>query len=174
MKKQSNLAIIRMKYLMPFDFPSDDGAEESAGKRLEDGGEDLSSLYPVMVFIHGESFSWGSGSLYDGRVLATYGRVIVVTFNYRLGILGKPAKTFPSFPPLPNCPRHYGPLMILVFANLLLDECHQKLTQEMTRRIFIALSRINQSWETFGHSAVVLFFGKSHLNPKFSDGVLSR
>lgn len=45
--------------------------------------------YPVMVFIHGESFSWGSGNLYDGRVLATYGRVIVITINFRLGVFGK-------------------------------------------------------------------------------------
>ena len=46
-------------------------------------------LYPVMVYIHGEGFSWGSGNLHDGRSLATYGKVIVVTINYRLGVLGK-------------------------------------------------------------------------------------
>ena len=42
-----------------------------------------------MVYVHGESFQWGSGNLWDGRVLASYGDVVVVTFNYRLGILGK-------------------------------------------------------------------------------------
>ena len=42
-----------------------------------------------MVFVHGESFSWGSGNLYDGRVLATYAKSVVVTFNYRLGIFGE-------------------------------------------------------------------------------------
>ena len=41
-----------------------------------------------MVFVHGESYSWGTGNLFDGRVLASYGNVIVVTINYRLGILG--------------------------------------------------------------------------------------
>jgi neuroligin len=41
-----------------------------------------------MVFVHGESWSWGSANLYDARVLATLGKVVVVTFNYRLGILG--------------------------------------------------------------------------------------
>ena len=46
-------------------------------------------MYPVLVYIHGESFSWGAGSLYDGSVLAAYGRVVVVTVNYRLGPLGK-------------------------------------------------------------------------------------
>ena len=54
--------------------------EEFQGKR---------HLYPVMVYIHGESFSWGSGNIYDGRVLSTYGKVIVVTINFRLGVLGK-------------------------------------------------------------------------------------
>ena len=33
---------------------------------------------------------WGSGNLYDGAVLASVGQVVVVTLNYRLGILGKP------------------------------------------------------------------------------------
>ncbi|XP_042222593.1 neuroligin-2-like [Homarus americanus] len=46
------------------------------------------AAYPVVVFVHGESYEWGSSSLYDGSVLAALGRVIVVTINYRLGILG--------------------------------------------------------------------------------------
>lgn len=45
--------------------------------------------YPVMVFLHGESYSWGSGNPYDGNVLAAAGKVVVVTLNYRLGVLGK-------------------------------------------------------------------------------------
>ncbi|XP_050302600.1 neuroligin-4, Y-linked-like [Anthonomus grandis grandis] len=44
--------------------------------------------YPVIVFLHGESFEWNSGNPYDGGVLASYGQVIVVTLNFRLGILG--------------------------------------------------------------------------------------
>ena len=43
----------------------------------------------VLVFVHGESWSWGSAALYDARILATLGRIIVVTFNYRLGIFGE-------------------------------------------------------------------------------------
>ncbi|ROT80930.1 neuroligin [Penaeus vannamei] len=43
--------------------------------------------YPVVVYVHGESYEWGSASLYDGSVLAALGRLIVVTINYRLGIL---------------------------------------------------------------------------------------
>lgn len=45
--------------------------------------------WPVMVFVHGGSFTGGSGSepIYDGARLARQG-VLVVTFNYRLGALG--------------------------------------------------------------------------------------
>ena len=42
------------------------------------------------MYIHGGKYEFGSGSdpMYDGSVLATHGDVIVVTFNYRLGIFG--------------------------------------------------------------------------------------
>lgn len=43
----------------------------------------------VVVVIPGESYTWGSGSAYDGSVLANRGNLIVVTLNYRLGILGE-------------------------------------------------------------------------------------
>lgn len=49
---------------------------------------------PVMLFIHGGSYMEGSGNMFDGSVLAAYGNVIVVTMNYRLGVLGKLA-TYP-------------------------------------------------------------------------------
>ncbi|XP_049822578.1 neuroligin-4, Y-linked [Aethina tumida] len=51
-------------------------------------GQSAASRYPVIVFIHGESYEWNSGNPYDGTVLASYGGVVVVTVNYRLGILG--------------------------------------------------------------------------------------
>ncbi|EDV93359.1 GH19264, partial [Drosophila grimshawi] len=44
--------------------------------------------YPVLVFVHGESYEWNSGNPYDGSVLASYGQILVVTINYRLGVLG--------------------------------------------------------------------------------------
>uniref|UniRef100_UPI00358FA608 neuroligin-4, X-linked-like isoform X2 n=1 Tax=Myxine glutinosa TaxID=7769 RepID=UPI00358FA608 len=50
---------------------------------LRDGGPKA-----VMVFIHGGSYMEGTGNLLDGSVLASYGNVIVVTVNYRLGVLG--------------------------------------------------------------------------------------
>ncbi|XP_054284879.1 liver carboxylesterase-like [Macrosteles quadrilineatus] len=47
------------------------------------------SRHPVMVFVDGEGFQWGGGHLYDGTMLASRGRIVVVTVNYRLGVLGK-------------------------------------------------------------------------------------
>jgi para-nitrobenzyl esterase len=44
--------------------------------------------FPVMVFFHGGAFAFGEGSDYDASPLAVEGNVIVVTINYRLGILG--------------------------------------------------------------------------------------
>lgn len=45
---------------------------------------------PVMLFIHGGSYMEGTGNMFDASVLAAYGNVIVVTMNYRLGVLGEP------------------------------------------------------------------------------------
>jgi para-nitrobenzyl esterase len=43
---------------------------------------------PVMVWIHGGSLVTGSGAFYDPTQLVERGNVIVVTINYRLGVLG--------------------------------------------------------------------------------------
>lgn len=45
--------------------------------------------YPVMVFIHGGGFTYGSAGvpLYDGAKLAERG-VVIVSLNYRMGLLG--------------------------------------------------------------------------------------
>ncbi|MBM9477191.1 carboxylesterase/lipase family protein [Nakamurella flavida] len=45
---------------------------------------------PVMVWVHGGAYVLGSASqaLYDGRSLVEAGDVVVVTINYRLGVLG--------------------------------------------------------------------------------------
>lgn len=45
--------------------------------------------FPVLIYIHGDSFEWGASNPYDGSVISAYGEVIVVTLNYRLGPLGK-------------------------------------------------------------------------------------
>ena len=42
-----------------------------------------------MVYIHGDSYLWSSGNLYDGGVLSSFGEVVVITINYRLGLFGE-------------------------------------------------------------------------------------
>ncbi|KAJ9588866.1 hypothetical protein L9F63_017839, partial [Diploptera punctata] len=51
------------------------------------GNRGLEAPYAVMVYVQGESYEWNSGNPYDGSVLASYGHVIVVTLNFRLGVL---------------------------------------------------------------------------------------
>ncbi|MGE0385553.1 MAG: carboxylesterase/lipase family protein [Gammaproteobacteria bacterium] len=45
---------------------------------------------PVLVWLHGGGLRTGAGrtAVYDGTAMAREGRVVVVTINYRLGILG--------------------------------------------------------------------------------------
>ncbi|XP_060690128.1 neuroligin-1 isoform X1 [Hemiscyllium ocellatum] len=62
------------------DLGDNDGAED---EDIRDSGPK-----PVMVFIHGGSYMEGTGNILDGSVLASYGNVIVITVNYRLGVLG--------------------------------------------------------------------------------------
>ncbi|MGH0125358.1 UNVERIFIED_CONTAM: hypothetical protein FKN15_023499, partial [Acipenser sinensis] len=62
------------------DLGDNDGAED---EDIREGG----SPKPVMVFIHGGSYMEGTGNMFDGSILASYGNVIVITVNYRLGVL---------------------------------------------------------------------------------------
>ena len=59
---------------------------------------------PVMVWIHGGAFRTGSGAspLYEGSPLAERGDVVVITVNYRLGVLG--------FLAHPSLATHDGPM----------------------------------------------------------------
>ena len=50
--------------------------------RADDGAR------PVLVWIHGGAYTIGSGDIYDGSSFARRGDVVVVTLNYRLGVLG--------------------------------------------------------------------------------------
>ena len=43
---------------------------------------------PVMVWIHGGAFMAGSSNPYDGSALAREGDIVVVSINYRVGVLG--------------------------------------------------------------------------------------
>ncbi|EDL87211.1 rCG39017, partial [Rattus norvegicus] len=46
------------------------------------------SNLPVMVWIHGGALTVGMASMYDGSMLAATEDVVVVTIQYRLGVLG--------------------------------------------------------------------------------------
>ncbi|MCQ8771308.1 carboxylesterase/lipase family protein [Streptomyces telluris] len=54
---------------------------------------------PVMVWLHGGGFTFGTGSIYHPERLAVRGGAVVVTVNYRLGTLG-----FFGHPELKNAP----------------------------------------------------------------------
>nr|XP_054531475.1 carboxylesterase 3-like isoform X2 [Pan troglodytes] len=43
---------------------------------------------PVMVWVHGGALITGTATCYNGSALAAYGDVVVVTVQYRLGVLG--------------------------------------------------------------------------------------
>ncbi|XP_030635640.1 neuroligin 4 X-linked a isoform X4 [Chanos chanos] len=72
--------------------PTEDGMllekEEESALQLFDSDVKDNGLRPVMVYIHGGSYMEGTGNMIDGSILASYGNVIVVTINYRLGVLG--------------------------------------------------------------------------------------
>ncbi|XP_050354933.1 neuroligin-4, Y-linked [Nymphalis io] len=69
------------------------------------GVRDAVARYPVLVFVHGESYEWSSGNPYDGTVLASHAGLVVVTINYRLGILGF---LNPRSDDFPRSPANYG------------------------------------------------------------------
>ena len=64
---------------------------------------------PVMVWIHGGALTTGSGSepMYDGTKLAERG-VVVVSINYRLGVLGYLAHPLLSAESNGNISGNYG------------------------------------------------------------------
>lgn len=43
----------------------------------------------MLVIVHGDEYGWGSGGPFNGTTLASYGQIIVVTINYRLGPFGQ-------------------------------------------------------------------------------------
>ncbi len=77
--------------------------------------------FPVLVFVHGESYSWGSANLHDGRVLAAYAKAVVVAFNYRLGVFGEKGIFQCSYR---TCGKMLRPLIMTVPPGLMLH--HQK------------------------------------------------
>ncbi|WP_425999983.1 carboxylesterase/lipase family protein [Caulobacter sp. DWR1-3-2b1] len=72
---------------------------------VPEGGEDVGRK-PVYVWIHGGAFVVGTGNAYDGSRMAKTGDVIVVTINYRVGVLG--LVNFGEALGLPDIPSNLG------------------------------------------------------------------
>lgn len=79
-------------YQMMFEFPADLMSEDCLRINVYSTHlviKDESSLRPVLVFIHGGGFHMGSGNSYAHDPLYMMDHdIIVVTFNYRLGVMG--------------------------------------------------------------------------------------
>ncbi|GMR38439.1 hypothetical protein PMAYCL1PPCAC_08634, partial [Pristionchus mayeri] len=78
---------------------------------------DVRGKYPVMFYIHGGSFTTGGGDVYDwkGAVRNLVSRgVVVVTINYRMGLIGFFTTFTENFPPNRGM---YDMLMALRWVN---------------------------------------------------------
>ena len=77
--------------VQPQEYPEQRGAmsEDCLNLNVWTAAKHANEKLPVIVWIHGGGFAYGSGShpSYDGQSLASRGAV-VVTINYRLGLLG--------------------------------------------------------------------------------------
>src|SRR5208337_144987 len=65
-----------------------DAAEQTDDATAPEAKKKKSRGLPVLVWIHGGGLTAGAGDLYDPTPLVNGGGVIVVTINYRLGVLG--------------------------------------------------------------------------------------
>jgi para-nitrobenzyl esterase len=70
-------------------MPQGEVSEDCLSLNVWTPAEGASQPLPVLVYIHGGAYTSGSGDVlvYDGERLAARG-VVVVTFNYRLGVFG--------------------------------------------------------------------------------------
>lgn len=50
----------------------------------------MEAPYAVVMWLGAPSHEWGSANTLDGAVLAARAHLLVITVNYRIGLLGKP------------------------------------------------------------------------------------
>ncbi len=73
--------------------------------QLTDRPREKNKDFPVLVFVHGMDFKLGDAQLYPGHILARK-EVLVVTFNYRLGALGRVCHVYSLFSMWPSYVRN--------------------------------------------------------------------
>jgi para-nitrobenzyl esterase len=75
--------------LIPISAVDEEKSEDCLYLNVWTAAEEKGAELPVMVWIHGGSYAFGSGgqAIYDGEALARRG-VVLVTINYRLGPFG--------------------------------------------------------------------------------------
>ncbi|MDP9141994.1 MAG: carboxylesterase family protein [Pseudomonadota bacterium] len=66
--------------------PSAPRSEDCLFLNIHTPGTSSAVARPVIVFIHGGSFTGGGGNYYDGTALARGADAVVVSINYRLGV----------------------------------------------------------------------------------------
>lgn len=83
-----NLARSRAPWTEEF-MVQNDASEDCLFLNVWTPAKTAAERYPVLVYIHGGGFNEGSGEvlMYDGEQLARKG-IVVVTINYRVGVLG--------------------------------------------------------------------------------------
>lgn len=56
---------------------------------VRSGARGVEAPYGVVAWAGGPAHEWGAASALDGAVLAARAHLLVVTINYRLGLLGR-------------------------------------------------------------------------------------
>jgi para-nitrobenzyl esterase len=90
----------------PQQLENDDYGEECLNLNVWAPDGSAPGPKPVMVWIHGGAFMGGSANPYDASTLAREGDIVVVTINYRLGVLG--FVNFGDALGLPDIPSNLG------------------------------------------------------------------
>ncbi|XP_067944159.1 neuroligin-4, X-linked-like [Watersipora subatra] len=85
LKEMPAARVERLRQISAF---TKDQSEECLFLNIYVPAKDRQGPAPVVVFVHGESYDYGTGNAYDGSVLSSQADIVVITLNYRLGALG--------------------------------------------------------------------------------------